>query len=44
MTAGALARAGQHVSDTPESDLRSGDQHNPGGYWESEALVRRNAE
>ena len=44
MTAGALARAGYHVSDAPESDLRSGDSGNPNGYWESEALVRKNAE
>lgn len=44
MTAGALARAGYHVSDAPENDLREGDAGNPGGYWESEALVRRNTE
>lgn len=44
MTAGALARAGYQVSDDPDAELRPGDIHNPGGYWENEGLIKLNAQ
>lgn len=44
MTAGALARAGYSVSDDPDAELRPGDIHNPGGYWENEGLIELNAQ
>ena len=44
LVAGIFARKGYFVADEPEADLRPGDQHNPGGYWEAESLTRMNVE
>lgn len=44
LLAGIFARRGWFVSDDPDTELRSGDQHNPGGYWEAHTLTRLNAQ
>lgn len=44
LLAGIFARRGWFVADDPDAELRTGDQHNPGGYWEAQALTRLNAE
>ncbi|MEX2048873.1 MAG: sulfotransferase [Gemmatimonadota bacterium] len=44
LVAGIFGRKGYFTADDPTAALRTGDQHNPGGYWEAETLTRMNAE
>jgi hypothetical protein len=44
MVAGVFAKQGYHVAEEEGDELRPGDAHNPGGYWEAETLVERNVE
>jgi hypothetical protein len=44
LLAGVFGRKGYYVADEPNAELRSGDPHNPGGYWESQRLIDRNVE
>jgi hypothetical protein len=44
MVASIFGRLGYFAAEDPESELRVGDHHNPGGYWEAESLTRANAE
>jgi hypothetical protein len=42
MTAGIFAREGYFIAADPSSELREGDEHNPGGYWEADAVIEAN--
>ena len=44
LVAGIFGRRGYFAADDPGAELRTGDQHNPGGYWEAETLTRMNAQ
>jgi hypothetical protein len=44
LVAGIFGRKGYFAADDPDAELRTGDQHNPGGYWEAETLTRMNAQ
>lgn len=44
LVAGIFGRKGYFAAADPDAELRTGDQHNPGGYWEAETLTRMNAE
>lgn len=43
LVAGIFGRKGYYAAEDPDAELRTGDQHNPGGYWEAETLTRLNA-
>ncbi len=44
MTASIFTRSNYFVADDKDSDLRSGDEFNPSGYWEAKPLIQCNAE
>lgn len=43
LTMGILARKGYYVGPIKRDRYREGDEHNPFGYFEADALVKRNA-
>lgn len=43
LTMGILARKGYYVGPVKRKRYREGDEHNPFGYFEADALVKRNA-
>lgn len=44
MTASIFANNGYFVAEDGKKELREGDEFNPSGYWEAEALIKCNAE
>ncbi len=44
MVAGVFAHQGYFVAKDAEHELRTEDEHNPGGYWEADTFVEMNAE
>ena len=42
MVAGIFGRHGYFAATEGSGELRPGDEHNPGGYWEAESLIEAN--
>lgn len=44
MTASIFAKNGYFVTNDEDTELRTGDEHNPLGYWEAKSLIKSNSE
>ena len=44
MTSHIFAKNGYFATDDPDRELRSGDAHNPLGYWEAQPLIEANVQ